>query len=121
MRLILTAIILTMLAQSATAEDVYYCTTSALVGIDENNQPVNFNPERFKMLVTNKKVKFGSGSMLESIELEISDKLDNGTFWANDKFAGKVVTAMAEFGSNRLDFALIRATIVSLRANCDKF
>ena len=72
MRLILTTSILTLLAQPAWAQTVYYCSMTNLVEIDR--QISRYQPERFKMSVTEEYVHFGSGGYLDGGFMHVREK-----------------------------------------------
>ena len=63
MRLILTTIILTMLAQPVWAQTVYYCSMNVVAKID-SEEIITYKNERFKMSVSAEEIKFESKGYL---------------------------------------------------------
>lgn len=62
MRFLLNAIILTLLAQPAWPETVYYCTSDTPVTM-KDDLVTKHPPERFKMMVDNQRLKLIGGSV----------------------------------------------------------
>ena len=83
MRLILTTSILTLLAQPVWAQTVYYCSMKNLVEIDR--QISRYQPERFKMSVTEEYVHFGSGGYLDGGFMHVREKKQDGGFRAEKR------------------------------------
>ena len=69
MRLILTTIILTMLAQPVWAKNVYYCETTAFAQVTEENEVLEARSYRFKMAVSANEVKI-SGAEFFSVSFD---------------------------------------------------
>ena len=89
MRFLLNTIILTLLAQPAWAETVYYCTSDTPVTMKEDL--INkHNQERFKMMVDNQRLKLIGGSVSRKV-------LDFEMEFANSRsFHGRMVERLVD-------------------------
>lgn len=118
MRLILTTSILTLLAQPAWAQTVYYCSMTNLVEIDR--QISRYQPERFKMSVTEEYVHFGSGGYLDGGFMHVREKKQDGGFRAEKRPLGTPM-AVALFEPPDFYYSYLAISAVSFHATCDRF
>lgn len=120
MRLILTAIILTMLAQPVWAETVYYCFMKNFVSI-EDETPAHYQKERFLMAVTEKEVVFKSeGYLTGSVSLNFYDDVDGSFSGVKFDPAHRVISISFRAPNFRLS-VVDPNEVLSLHATCDIF
>ena len=116
MRIIFTAIILTMLAKSVIASQTYFCQGTSLVNW-EGHQYESYNTQNFKFYENSKKVVFGSGGFFNQSEAVIVDYYKQGSF--------KAETITTKFLLwNHVDFYSASITdrgVTVITALCDKF
>ena len=125
MRLILTTIILTMLAQPVWAQTVFFCVMTEFASVSDSGTK-RFVPERFKMSVDQKNVKFGSGGYLDNAAMEVTRYFSyNSSFYAKTVIGGSdngVPLAIAKYEPPNFYFSSVMTDVIdSFHATCDKF
>ena len=122
MRLLLTTIILTMLAQPVWAETVYYCETTAFAQVTADNRVLNIRPHRFKMAVSADELKIvGSDpSFLDLTFHKVKFNRDGIGFIAVD-YAWGWAWAIAQFNPPQFRLTDLGVSIRSYNAHCEDF
>ena len=119
MRLLLTTIILTMLAQPVWAQKVYYCETTAFAQITKENEVLDVRSYRFKMAVLENEVKI-SGSAFNFTFDEVQFLTIPGSFMAVD-YMFKFPFTLASFTPPRLKVIDFQDILSSFTAHCEDF
>ena len=120
MRLILTTIILTMLAQPVWAQTVYYCSINVVAKID-SEEMITYKNERFKMSVSAEEIKFESkGYLLRKKVLKPNFFGGDTYFTAQDSTVdGRI---LAQFYAPNFSYSRVDANeVISFTATCEKF
>ena len=120
MRLTLTTIILTMLAQPVWAQTVYYCVMTSFAAI-KDGRVEEYKPQRFKMAVTKDEAVFKNDGFLDdfSIAHKAYDPYD-GSFVGI--FQKNFVVISMIFQPPDIRFSIIDSNEVAvLHAECDTF
>ena len=120
MRLILTTIILTMLAQPVWAQKVYYCETTAFAQVSSENEVADIRPYRFKMAVSANSVEFSSADFMDFRFDEVQIRADGNGFFAAENLYGLPVS-IGEFDPPQLKVTLMRVTMSAFNAHCEDF
>jgi hypothetical protein len=120
MRLLLTTIILTMLAQPVWAQTVYYCVMTEFSRISADNLEAK-EPQRFKMSVDLKEVKF-AGGYLNGVSLDVTHNFvsDSGLLAKADTPWSTNIIATFKPPNLYLSSIFIDA-VDSFHATCEKF
>ena len=124
MRLLLTTIILTMLAQPAWAQTVYYCLMLNVAQMD-TGVVSEYRTQKFSFSLTDEKVIFGSGGYFDGLILEV-DMIyeDRSGFVAHrpDLFGVDYTTTVATLEDGQFNYAdILENKITVIHATCDKF
>lgn len=119
MRLLLTTIILTMLAQPVWAQKVYYCETTAFTQISEEDKVTNVRSYRFKMAVLEDRVKI-SGADFYDFTFDEVKFLSTPEFLAVD-YMFDFPWTIASFKPPRLKVMDLGDTLSSFTAHCEDF
>ena len=121
MRVLITALILTILVKPASAELVFYCETSKWAITTKDDVRLH-EPERFKFLLTRDSVKF-AGGIMHGVELTAKYvNLETGFFSADNGDDVEAASRVAFFEPPDLHVALTTWTKVEgYHASCDKF
>ena len=118
MRLLLTAIILTMLAQPVWAHKVYYCETKAITQVTIY-EVMDIHPVRFKMAVSSEAVKI-SGEGNFDFKFDEVDMTGWG-FFAAEYWRDRPIS-LAEFYPPRLKVSVNKpGAILAFFAHCEDF
>ncbi len=122
MRLVIITAILGMLTQPAWAENVYYCETTALAQITDEERVATIRPHRFKMAVSEGSVVI-RGKDFHDIDF---DKVENhlgGGFIAQRNRSIGFANALGTFLPPKLTVTLFTfgPSITSFKADCEKF
>ena len=83
MRLLVSTILLTMLAQPVWAKTVHYCETTALAQITDQERVATIKPHRFKMAVSDGSVVI-RGKDFHAIDFDKVDNHQGGGLQANE-------------------------------------
>ena len=124
MRLILTTIILTMLAQPVWAKKVYYCETTAFAQVTEENEVLEARSYRFKMAVSANEVKI-SGAEFFSVSFDEVLFADDGAAFAavyHFKYLDQLKTfpvTIAAFSPPQLKVMDFNDTLSAFHAHCE--
>jgi len=129
MRLILTTIILTLLAQPVWAQKVYYCETTAFAQVTEENEVLKARSYRFKMAVSANEVKI-SGAEFFSFPFDevLFDEVlfaDDGAAFAavyHFKYLDQLKTfpvTIAAFSPPQLKVMDFNDTLSAFHAHCE--
>ena len=120
MRLFLTTIILTMLAQPVWAQKVYYCETTAFAQVTQENEIADVRPYRFKMAVSENVVKI-SGADFFSIYFDEVKVTGQGSFFAI-AYTRSFPLTLASFRPPNLQVTDLADTQLSaFNAHCEDF
>ena len=119
-RLLLTTIILTMLAQPVWAKTVYYCDTTAFAQISIHNEVRNVRSYRFKMSVSPESIEFSSDEFMDFRFDEVLIKTDGKGFFAAENLY-ELPISIGEFDPPQLRVTLMRGTISAFNAHCEAF
>lgn len=121
MRLLLTTIILTMLAPPVWAQTVYYCVMTEFSTISADGLE-QYKPERFKMSVDPKQVKFANSGYLRGASLEVTHYFDGDSSFNAKADSVFATITIASFEPPNLFFsAVFNDGVDSFHATCDIF
>ena len=120
MRLFLTTIILTMLAQPVWAQKVYYCETTAFAQITEENEVLDVQSYRFKMAVLEDTVKISGADFYDYTFNEVQ-LLSNPYAFLAERRMFSFPWTIASFSPPRLKIMDLGDTISSFTAHCEDF
>ena len=120
MRLILTTIILTMLAQQAWAQKVYYCETTAFAQVTKENEVLDVRSYRFKMAVLENEVKISGAEFFNFTFDEVQFLTVSDSFMAVDHRFSFPFT-LASFTPPRLKVMDFGENLSSFTAHCENF
>ena len=119
MRLLVSTILLTLLAQQVWAQKVYYCETTAFAQVTFENEVLDIRPYRFKMAVSANSVEFSRDFMDFRFD-EVEIKMDGKGFFAGENLYGLPIS-IGEFDPPKLKVTLMRDTISAFNAHCEDF
>ena len=120
MRLLLTTILLTLLAQPAFAKTVYYCETFGFAQVTDDGEVLDIRPYRFKMAVSRNRVEIRSKDFGDWYLLEPEFAADNKRFRVvQDSLHGGYVAA--RFKPPELRLVFLNDPLAAVIAQCDDF
>ena len=119
-RLLLTTIILTLLAQPAFAKTVYYCETFGLTQVKDDGEVLNFRPYRFKMAVSAERVEIRGKDFGEYYFYEPQVSADKkGVHAIQSGFFGSMYAM--RFDPPELRLVSLDFPLTAFIAHCDDF
>ena len=121
MRLILTTIILTMLAQPAWAKKVYYCETTAFAQVTQENEVLDIRSYRFKMAVSEDEVKISGGEGKLDFSFDYVKLNLDGVGFLAVRYMFDFPWTLASFRPPRLEVMDLGENLSSFTAHCEDF
>ena len=123
MRLILTAIILTMLAQPVLASEIYVCNIKTLVNVSKDGVSEHTGGQFAMRVEKDQYVKFGEDSFFDGLTMDIElDALvpsgSDSNFSAVKNMMNTTI-AVAIFARPDFYYTMPGLTIISLHATCE--
>ena len=121
MRVIFSTIILAMFAQPAWAQTVYYCVMTECPRISADGLE-RYQPERFKLSVDHKLVKFGNDRSLDGATLDVKHYFRTTSSFTAEAGSPLGAFSIANFKPPHFFFAgVFPDEVVSFHATFDKF